>query len=123
MSEIKESPHAIIEEAGLGFDPGSQHLDLSKEEKRRTTALLMAIQAYRELIIKDADMLRAVADESRRGEGPKIQPATMEAMVNAAIRFDDFISGKLQSGGESRGGVTAELQSAGQHPESENSRD
>lgn len=94
-----ESEHAALEEAGVAFDPTTQHVDLSKEEKRRTTALLMAIQAYDHLIIKDAEMYLAIKrDEPRNGEdGPVIRPATMDAMVQAALQFDDFISGKLSA--------------------------
>lgn len=93
---LKETPsmHAIVEEAGMAFDPASQHLDLTKDEKRRTTALLLAIQAYQHLIIKEADYLEEAAKLARKGEGPKIQPATIDAMVDAAIRFDIFISGE-----------------------------
>ena len=89
----KESPLQVAQDAGVLFDPGAQHLDLSKEEKRRTTALLLAIQAYDKLIIKEAEYLREMHDSARRGEGPKIQPATMDAMVDAAIKFDMFIAG------------------------------
>lgn len=93
-----ESEHAVLEEAGVAFDPTTQHMDLSKEEKRRTTALLMAIQAYNNLIIKDADYYIAVMrEQGRNGDnGPTIRPATMDAMVMAAIQFDDFISGKIE---------------------------
>lgn len=92
-----ESKHAVLEEAGVAFDPTTQHVDLSKEEKRRTTALLMAIQAYGNLIIKDAEMYIAISrEQSREPDGLRIKPATMEAMVMAAIQFDDFISGKLE---------------------------
>jgi hypothetical protein len=76
------------------FDPGSQHMDLTKDEKRRTTALLMAVQAYEKLIIKDAEMYRAISDDARRNDGPKIQPATVDAMVETAIKFDRFIAGE-----------------------------
>jgi hypothetical protein len=96
---IGESKHAVLEEAGVGFDPTTQHMDLSKEEKRRTTALLMAIQAYNNLIIKDAEMYIAISRESHGKAdddgGPIIRPATMNAIVIAAIQFDDFISGKV----------------------------
>lgn len=92
----ESSPHTVLEETGTAFDPTTQHMDLSKEEKRRTTALLMAIQAYNNIIIKDAEMYHAVKREERDGDGPKIQPATMNAMVEAAIQFDDFISGKTE---------------------------
>jgi hypothetical protein len=101
MSEVPTmsgGSHAALEDAGVGFDPTSQHMDLSKEEKRRTTALLMAIQAYQGLIIKDAEMLREVRIQARENpDAPKIQPATMDAMVAAAIQFDDFIAGKPSS--------------------------
>lgn len=101
LTSKADSPHRAIEEFGIGFDPSTQHVDLSQAEKRRTTALLMAIQAYSHLIIKDAEMYIAM----RREQGidpsaPKIQPATVQAMVAAAIQFDDFISGKLQEVGE-----------------------
>ncbi len=109
----EDSPHAILEESGIAFDPSVQHLDLSKDEKRRTTALMMAIQAYKELIIRDADYLHAVADLARRNEGPQINPATMDAMVEAAIKFDMFIAGQFaQPTGETRGGAQTEATAA-----------
>jgi len=91
--EKAQSPHAILEDAGVAFDPSTQYLDLTKEEKRRTTALLLAIQAYQHLIIPTADYLKEVADLARRGDGPKIQPATIDAMVEAAVKFDLFVAG------------------------------
>ena len=49
------TPHLdTFEDADMGYNPGRQHLDLSKDEKIRTTALMMAINAYQNLIIKDA---------------------------------------------------------------------
>jgi hypothetical protein len=56
---------------------------------------MLAIQAYQHLIIKDADMFRAVSQENARNNGPVILPATMDAMVAAAIDFDRFIEGKF----------------------------
>jgi hypothetical protein len=85
----------ILEEAGIAYNPADVTLDLTKAEKRRTTALMLAIQAYGNLIIKDAEMYREVKLSERNG-GPVIQPATMDAMVRAAIQFDLFISGELQ---------------------------
>lgn len=90
-----DSPHAIVEDAGVAFDPTTQHLDLTKDEKRRTTALMMAIQAYQNLIIKDADYLKEMYKQSEYVGGPTIKPATMDGMVEAAIQFDAFIAGKL----------------------------
>src|ERR1051325_1339682 len=104
IPELREdSPHQVLEDAGVGCDPRTQHMDLSKDEKRRTTALLLAIQAYQNLIIKDAEMYLAIKREERVGDGPVIQPATMNAMVEAAIQFDDFISGKLAPPSDSEG--------------------
>lgn len=96
QQQKEASPHHVIEEAGLAFDPSTQHLDLTKEEKRRTTALMMAIQAYNNLIIKDAEMYMAISREQGKDEPPRIKPATIEAMVMAAIKFDAFISGRLE---------------------------
>jgi len=101
---------SVLEETDTAYDPTRMHLDLTKAEKRRTTALMMAIQAYQHLIIKDAEYLRTVADLARRDEGPKIKPATMDAMVEAAIKFDMFIDGKFVNVGNepTRGGAQAE---------------
>ena len=87
----------VVEQAGVAFDPTSQHLDLSKEEKRRTTALMLAIQGYRELIIKDADYLREVYTQNRQTNGPPVRPATIDAMVETAIKFDMFIAGDFEA--------------------------
>ena len=53
---------------------------------------MMAIQAYQNLIIKDADYLREATNSARNAAGPQIQPATMNAMVEAAIQFEFFIA-------------------------------
>lgn len=67
---------STLEESNVAFDPTMQHLDLTKDEKRRVTALMLAIQANRDLIIKDAAYLEAAADLADRGKGPTIRPAT-----------------------------------------------
>lgn len=79
---------SVLEDAQVAFDPTKAHLDLSKDEKRRTTALLMAVQAYKELIIQDAEMYKALKKNNE-----VTRPATINAMVGAAIQFDAFISG------------------------------
>ncbi|MGI9295979.1 MAG: hypothetical protein ACR2PS_18505 [Pseudomonadales bacterium] len=89
----EEADLSVLEETDTAFDPATQHLDLTKDEKRRTTALMMAIQAYRELIIKEAAYLKEAADLARRDEGPELKPATIDAMIIAAIKFDSFIAG------------------------------
>ena len=101
----------ILEDAEIAFDPTRMHLDLSKAEKRRTTALMMAIQAYNNIIIKDAEYLRE-AHSLARSNGTTIRPATMDAMVEAAIQFDAFISGQKIP----RSGTLREHQSTAQDP-------
>ena len=91
----RENPLEVVEEAGVAFDPTTQHLDLTKDEKRRTTALMLAINAYQHLIIKEADYLKEAADLARRNEGPQLQPATIDGMVEAAWKFDLFIGGQV----------------------------
>ena len=104
MSIKSESPHAVLEETDTAYDPTTQYVDLTKEEKRRTTALMMAIQAYNNLIIKDAEMYHAIKREEKSDdEGSIIRPATMSAMVAAALEFDDFISGKISHSNGSEG--------------------
>lgn len=90
----EEVDTSTLEEAGVAFDPTRMHLDLTKDEKRRTTALMLSIQAYQHLIIKDAEYLRE-AHSQARSNGSVIRPATMDAMVLGAMQFDAFISGRL----------------------------
>ena len=86
----------MLDQQNIAYDPTQMTVDLTKAEKRRTTALLLAIQAYNHLIIKDAEYLKEMHNEARRG-GSVIQPATMNAMVDAALQFDAFISGKFDT--------------------------
>lgn len=98
---------SALERAGVAFDPERMRLDLTKDEKRRTTALVLAIQAYDNLIIKDAEYLRE-AHSQARSNGSVIRPATMDAMVGAAINFDAFIAGMFSI---QRGGIAGGSQS------------
>lgn len=75
-----DSEHAILEESKIAFDSTVQY---SKGEKIRTTALVLAIEAYRELIIREAEYRR-------------IEPATIKAITRAAMQFEDFITGQLR---------------------------
>jgi len=92
---------SVLDKQDVAYDPTQMTVDLTKAEKRRTTALMLAIQAYQNLIIKDAEMYRAISTEAMRNNGPVIQPATMSAMVEAAIEFDHFISGRFDIDKES----------------------
>lgn len=96
-TELDRQDLAEMDKHDVAYDPTQMTVDLTKAEKRRTTALMLAIQAYQHLIIKDAEMFRAIAQESARNNGPVIKAATMNAMVEAAINFDRFIAGKFES--------------------------
>jgi hypothetical protein len=84
---------SVLEDNDVAFDPTTQHLDLTKNEKRRTTALMLAIQAYRELIVREAAMYTAMV-----AGGKQLHPASVDGMVRAAVQFDAFISGQLDPG-------------------------
>jgi hypothetical protein len=84
-----------VEEAGMAFDPARQHLELTRDQKLRTTALMMAIHAYEKIIIKDADYYEAVVRHRQLNGEPPIKAATMDAMVEAAIKFELFIVGEF----------------------------
>jgi hypothetical protein len=86
----------------VAYDPTQMTVDLTKSEKRRTTALMLAIQAYEKLIIKDAEMYEAISRDRERKNGPVIQPATINAMVEAAMDFDDFIAGRFDEIGTTK---------------------
>ena len=101
----EEVDTAVMQDAGVAFDLAQMHLDLTKDEKRRTTALVLAIQAYDHLIIKDAEYLREASSQAR-SNGSVIRPATMDAMVIAALQFDAFISGRMPP----RSGISRESQ-------------
>lgn len=109
---------SVLDENDVAYDPGRMTVDLTKEQKRRTTALMMAIQAYDKLIIKDAEMYNAISRDTSRG-APVIQPATMSAIVEAAIQFDAFIAGEFSlpyAKGPDGGGAQAVLPAEGNGP-------
>lgn len=86
-------PLSVLEQVGMAFDPGTQDLGLTKEEKRRATALLMAITAYDGLIVKNAEAYIAISKDRGIKDGPKIDQSTIDAIVAAATRFEVFIKG------------------------------
>lgn len=99
---------SVLKEANVAFDPTTQHLDLNKDEKRRVTAIMLAITAYRDLIIKDAEYLRTAADLAERGKGPALRPATIEGILDTAVCFDALIEGKHQQPVEETGRAMAQ---------------
>lgn len=80
--------HEGAELDAVMFDPGEQHLDLTKAEKLRTTALLMAINYVRETICNDAEMYRAL-----RQDGKELVPASVPWVLQCSIDFELFLLG------------------------------
>lgn len=77
------------EEIQGAFDAAAEPLDMSKGEKMRTTALMLAIKYYTDTICKDADMYNAIV--MRNGT---MRPATSLGVINAALQFENFLLGK-----------------------------
>lgn len=77
----------------VAFDPTRQHLDLTKDEKLRTTALMLAIKQYTDFICKDADMYKEIM--MRNGS---MKPATVSGVVSMAIEFEAFLLGRYSAG-------------------------
>lgn len=90
MKDQEPADLSVVEDAGIAFDPTAQHLSLSKEEKRRTTALMLAIKYHADTIVQDADMYRELVRNQAH-----LTPTTCAKVVGIAAQFDQFIAGQL----------------------------
>lgn len=86
MSKKKRKPKAIPPRF-LNDMP----LDLTKVEKLRCAALTMAINYYIETICKDAALYTAMTMK-----GDTLKPATYDGVVAVALRFEDYLTGKIK---------------------------
>jgi hypothetical protein len=76
-------------------------LDLDKDEKLRTVALMLGIRFYGDTIIKDAAyldrMIRYEEDRERRNDPDippfHLRPASVAGVVTAAHEFEQFLRG------------------------------
>jgi hypothetical protein len=84
LERAQEMGLALREDA---FDVGGQTLDLTKCEKRRTTALMMAINYYLNSVVKDAAMYDAL-----RRDGKTLPSMNVDHCVDIAVKFDAFIA-------------------------------
>jgi hypothetical protein len=85
-----EDPAAMAALDHVAYDPTRTHLDLNKDEKLRTTALMLAIKQYTDFICKDADMFNAIM--MRNGS---MKPATVSGVIRMAIEMEKFIRGRF----------------------------
>lgn len=74
----------------IAFNPMDAPLDLTKNEKLRTTALMLAIQYVTETICKDAEMYRAL-----KQDGQHLATANVPHVVTCAINFEAFLLGRV----------------------------
>ena len=75
-----------------GFDIENTELDMTREEKLRATALLLASRYYVETICKDGALYTAMIMK-----GEQLKPATSNAIVGIACQFHDYLeTGKVK---------------------------
>lgn len=77
----------------VSFNPALQALDLTKEEKLRATALMLAIKYHADTIVTDAPMYKALVKNQAH-----LEPSTVHKVVDIAMQFDDFLRGQGQAG-------------------------
>lgn len=75
---------------GLVPEVADMELDLTKDEKLRTTALIMAIRYHVETIVKDGVLYQAM----RMDPETHLKPTTSMAVVDIARQFARFLSGE-----------------------------
>jgi hypothetical protein len=86
----------VIAETSTGepvFDPGEMELGLSKIEKLRATALLMAIKYYSDTIIKDGVLYNAM-----KSHNEQLSPASYEHVIDIAVEFSIYLATGLTPG-------------------------
>ena len=70
-----------------GFEPVMDvAFDLTKGEKLRTTALMLAIRFYTDTIVKDAQMYQTMM-----AGGKNMRPASSEGVIEVAANFELYI--------------------------------
>lgn len=100
--EISES---MAEDFDQVLDVRDMKLDLTKDEKLRTAALMMAIRYHTETIIKDAAYLQLMMQREKEAkfsndpdmEMIHLRPSTVTAVVHIAREFENFLLGKPSS--------------------------
>lgn len=75
------------------FPPDDMPLDLTKAEKIRSTALIMAIQYVEKTICNDAQMYQEL-----RRDGKELVSATTPHVIRSAVQFEQFLLGRYSSG-------------------------
>lgn len=81
----------------MGGVPGvsDMKLDLTKEEKTRTLALMLALKYHSDTICRDADMMREL-----RSQGVTLTPSQAHKVVAQACVFEMFLRGDMDGAAE-----------------------
>jgi lysozyme family protein len=74
------------------YDPMMEALLMSRADKIRATALVMAIKYTCDTIIKDAEMLREVKSSSNT----PTRTVSHSHVIEAALDFEKFLNGETQ---------------------------
>jgi hypothetical protein len=86
----KKSDQSLIEAKPVPpYDPTTElNLDLTHDEKLRTTALMLAIQYYERTIVSDGALYSAM-----KSHGVELRPAHPNNVVDIASQFVAFLLG------------------------------
>lgn len=90
MSEEIDEERAASQAAGLPqvSEILDMSLDLSRDEKLRATALMMAVSYHKETIVKDGSMYQTM-----KANGTNLRSSHPAQVVDAAIVFEGYLRG------------------------------
>jgi len=66
----------------------NMNLDLSRDEKLRATALMMAVSYHKETIVKDGSMYQTM-----KANGSNLRASEPKQVVDAAMAFEGYLRG------------------------------
>jgi hypothetical protein len=90
MTEEKSEERAATEAAGLPqvSEILDMSLDLTRDEKLRATALMMAVSYHKETIVKDGSMYQTMT-----AQGKNLRATAPQQVVDAALVFEGYLRG------------------------------
>ena len=80
----------VVDAAGLPNVPEilNMSLDLSRDEKLRATALMMAVSYHKETIVKDGAMYQTM-----KANGTNLRATDPKQVLDAAVIFEGYLRG------------------------------
>lgn len=88
--ELKNAEQAVIDGAGIPNVPEilNMGLDLTRDEKLRATALMMAVSYHKETIVKDGQIYQTM-----KANGTNLRASDPKQVVDAALVFEAYLRG------------------------------